>query len=67
MSKLKSFVEQLRTEMLYSEQQFCVYCGEEASENCCGENHFAQFADLFEDVQNIILDAEIKQYERATK
>ena len=69
MSKLKAFAEELRSEFIASEQEYCVYCGEEKSEkyDCCGENHYAAFADLFEDVQNVILDAEIKQYERATK
>jgi len=68
MSKLKAFAEELRSEFIASDQEYCCYCGnEKAEEQCCGENHFVTFADLFEDLQNVILDAEIKQYERATK
>jgi hypothetical protein len=68
MSKLKAFAEELRSEFVASDQEYCCYCGnEKEQEQCCGENHFVTFADLFEDVQNVILDAEIKQYERATK
>ena len=69
MSKIKEFAQEMREEFMASEQKYCVYCGEEKSEkyDCCGENHYVEFADLFEDVQNVILDAEIKQYEKATK
>ena len=69
MSKIKEFAQEMREEFLASEQEYCVYCGEEKSEkyDCCGENHYASFADLGEDVQTAILDAEIKQYEKATK
>ena len=68
MSKLKQFAQEMREEFIASDQEYCCYCGNEKEEGpCCGENHFVTFADLFEDVQNVILDAEIKQYERATK
>ena len=68
MSKMKDFVEELRTEFVLSTQEYCCYCGNEKADGpCCGEHHFVTFADLFEDVQNIILDAEIKTYEKATK
>lgn len=68
MSKMKSFVDELRTEFTLSEQEYCCYCGNEKAEGpCCGEEHFVTFADLGEDVQNVILDAEIKYYEESTK
>ena len=69
MSKLKEFAEEMRTEFMMSDQEYCCYCGndKEQDQPCCGERHFVTFADLFEDVQNVILDAEIKQYEQATK
>jgi len=69
MSKIKNFAQEMREEFFASEQEYCVYCGEEKSEkyDCCGENHYARFADLGEDVQTAILDEEIKQYEKAKK
>lgn len=69
MSKLKEFAQEMREEFFASEQEYCVYCGEEKSEKyyCCGENHYAEFADLVEDVQDAIIDAELQYYEKATK
>ena len=68
MSKIKEFAEEMRAEFMLSDLQYCVYCGNEReSDYCCGEHHFCTYEYLTQDVQDLILDAEIKQYEQATK
>ena len=68
MARLKDFTEQLREEFVASQQEYCCYCGDEKTDSsCCGEHHFEPFVNLSEDIQQIILDAEIQNYERATK
>lgn len=68
MSKLKEFAQELREQFMQSDQQYCCYCGNaRQSVFCCGEHHFVPFSDLYEDMQDVILQEELETYEKATK
>ena len=69
MSKMKEFTQQMREEFMASDEQYCCYCGEakHGKHVCCGENHFVPFSDLYEDMQDAIIQEELNEYEKATK
>jgi hypothetical protein len=68
MSKIKEFAQQVREEFMSSEDLYCCYCGEHQNgASCCGESDFVPFADLYEDMQDEIVQEELYKYEEATK
>lgn len=57
--KSKSLYEAIRAEFLASDQEYCCYCCEpRTGGSCCQENHFVTFANLYEEDQKEIINAE---------
>jgi hypothetical protein len=69
MSKVKEFAQQMREEFMASKDGYCCYCGEaqHGKASCCGESDFVPFADLYEDMQDEIIQEELYRYEESTK
>jgi hypothetical protein len=67
--KVKDFVQQMREEFMASKDGYCCYCGEaqHGRASCCGESDFVPFAELYEDMQDEIIQEELYKYEEATK
>lgn len=67
--KLKTFADNIRQELMQSDEQYCYYCltPKEEKWHCCQENHFGRFADLPEEDQNFLIQEEIDEYERLSK
>lgn len=63
--KMKTFRDLLHTELLKDEREFCAYCGTERYRfGCCGEVHYVTYADMDEDWQANMLEAELEEYEK---
>lgn len=65
MEQRKTFAEELRSEFMKSDTQYCLYCLAPKGDkyHCCEENHFGTFAELPEDDQEILIEGEIDAYE----
>ena len=54
--KLKDLKEQVRQELLQSSQTYCCYClNVDHGFQCCGENHFLTFGDLYDTDQDFLI------------
>lgn len=67
--KLKTFADNIKEELSQSDEQYCYYCltPKGTKWHCCHENHFGTFSDLDDDLQKILIQAEIDEYERLSK
>jgi len=67
--RMKEYKQELLTQHMRSDQEYCFYCLEPKYENasCCQENHFGRFKELDQEGQNDILEAEIAEYETWSK
>lgn len=65
MEQRKTFAEELRSEFMKSDREYCLYCLEPKGDrwHCCGENHFADFANLPKEDQDTMIDEEIEIYD----
>jgi len=65
MSKVKTFKEEIESELRNSDQKYCCYCLEpQTSFSCCQENHFVTFNDLYEEDQSALIQQQIEEYEQ---
>ena len=67
--KLKDFREEIRDELMRSTTEYCCYCCTPKGSKyvCCGECHFVQFSDLYEEDQNELIQNELDEYEKWSK
>lgn len=60
--KFKNFYEEIRSEFMASEQEYCAYCcSVREGTGCCGENHWIEFKDLENDEQDAIINEEFNK------
>lgn len=66
MDQRTAFAEELHSEFMHSDRQYCTYCLEPRLEkqSCCGENHWATYAELPEEDQEYLVEEEINFYDR---
>jgi hypothetical protein len=67
--KVKSFREEIRSNLMGSSTEYCCYCYtvRGCSISCCQENHFVMFQDLDDETQNEMINIEVEEYEAWSK
>ncbi len=69
MTKMKSYREEVREELIKSPTLYCCYCTTEkgGKTHCCSEYHFVAFNDMYpSDQEQMILD-HVGEYEEWAK